>query len=641
MLHAPDGLRTWKSTVGSDRDNRAFDFREDLIDQLFTSGRRWFQAGQDEAILKRTDNLIRVCLIFVFIVLVLALLTDFPIRLCFEYCDHVRQIHAGIEILRDGFHRPTGEVLKLDFVLDDIEFGFGDIAYDQTDIGHTYIYTITETGDVKNVTNDAPKTVTVRVEYDAATHGLKVTNSEATTPAVFENVFAVAGTTALKGVKTLEGREFTAGDAWTFTVKAEDTTEAEGVTKKTGAAIPMPKSASATVRPTRGTEAAFSFGKIHYTQTDIGHTYTYTITETGNVENVTNDTPKTVTVAVEYDGTSGKLVIVNSADERAPVFTNKYTEPEPTTEPTTEPTAKPTSSPTATPKATRKPGTGTTATPRPTPVPTVAISGVKVWDDEGNAHNTRPDSITLRLYANDDEVSAAPQWISRSGNNWSYSFGEYPSVDEDGKTIRYIVREDAVAGYETSVSGTVVTNRLIHQEPKAYAEISGEKIWEDDDNAAKKRPGHITIHLLRNGEAVDQRTVTSATDWRYSFGELPLDDGYGNDYTYSVREDAVEGYFTRINGYSVTNTLLKETEDEISEDGTDEGNTGLDGLSALSEEEQENLLDLFDPRTALFGGLLATGDDVPPWVFATAGAGLLALIAFVALGRRKKETGKG
>ena len=130
MLHAPDGLRTWKSTVGSDRDNRAFDFREDLIDQLFTSGRRWFQAGQDEAILKRTDNLIRVCLIFVFIVLVLALLTDFPIRLCFEYCDHVRQIHAGIEILRDGFHRPTGEVLKLDFVLDDIEFGLNRLSHE-------------------------------------------------------------------------------------------------------------------------------------------------------------------------------------------------------------------------------------------------------------------------------------------------------------------------------------------------------------------------------------------------------------------------------------------------------------------------------------------------------------------------------
>jgi hypothetical protein len=85
-----------------------------LVDQFFTSGRGWFQAGQDEAILERTNNLVRVRLIFVFIVLVLALLTDFPIRLCLEYCDHVRQIHAGIEILRNGFHRPTGEVLKLD-----------------------------------------------------------------------------------------------------------------------------------------------------------------------------------------------------------------------------------------------------------------------------------------------------------------------------------------------------------------------------------------------------------------------------------------------------------------------------------------------------------------------------------------------
>lgn len=351
-------------------------------------------------------------------------------------------------------------------------------------------------------------------------------------------------------------------------------------------------------------------------------------------------------------------------------ITNTHTTtvtPSPTPVPTPTPTPVPTPTPTPTPSPTpTTPPTVVTAPPRgnptPTPVPTTEITGTKVWVDEDNVHKTRPGSITVTLLANGSPVDAAPTWSGTNTNRWTYTFRGLPAVTESGATINYSVRETPVAGYESKVSGLTITNTLIPKEPKEYKELAGKKTWRESQvsaaTAAAKpaRPNVITVRLLRDGVEIASRSVTAVNDWSYTFGKQPVDDGYGNTYTYEIREDAVQGYFCRVNGMDLVNTALptgtpptpgtpgRVTVPNYTPMGrlvipSRKTGTPPPKFEIESEEELEELLDLFGYGTPLFGGLLGTGDETPVYPYVFGGVGALAVIALVVLGlkRKKKE----
>lgn len=149
-----------------------------------------------------------------------------------------------------------------------------------------------------------------------------------------------------------------------------------------------------------------------------------------------------------------------------------------------------------------------------TPKVKTEISGQKICVDGGNAHHVRPADITIHLYTDGEAVDAEPTWI-KSGNTWIFSYGKLPQTDDNGDSISYTVEEDEVPYYQTSVSGLTITNTLEDRSPFDYIDIAGQKTWDDDGTG---RPASITVRLLRDGEAVEQRTVTSANDWQYRFG---------------------------------------------------------------------------------------------------------------------------
>lgn len=313
-------------------------------------------------------------------------------------------------------------------------------------------------------------------------------------------------------------------------------------------------------------------------------------------------------------------------------FTNVYAKPEPAATP------MPTPTPTLAPgRSTTTTTTVTTVTARPTTTPTVDLTGHKLWVDDGNKYDTRPAGVTVRLYANGALLDAEPVWLDTEGDNWTFTFENLPVVDGSGASIAYTVDELPVAGYEATVSGLTITNRLILREPKAYTTIQGEKTWRDDDNAGNTRPSFITIRLLQNGEAIAQRTVTAASEWRYAFEDIPVDDGYGHTYAYEVREDAVDGYFTRVNGYNVTNILLPKESLVPTGNGPRDTVTPEPEFTKYSQAELEELLQLFGYDTPLWGGLLRTGDETPTYPYVFAGTGLLALMLLLVLSRRRRN----
>ena len=83
-----------------------------------------------------------------------------------------------------------------------------------------------------------------------------------------------------------------------------------------------------------------------------------------------------------------------------------------------------------------------------TPDVTTEVIGSKIWNDLENLYNTRPDSITVRLYA--DGAEYAVQTVT-AGSGWTFAFTGLPAHNADGTEIRYTVTEDAVTGYDATL----------------------------------------------------------------------------------------------------------------------------------------------------------------------------------------------
>ncbi len=198
----------------------------------------------------------------------------------------------------------------------------------------------------------------------------------------------------------------------------------------------------------------------------------------------------------------------------------------------------------------------------------VEVSGSKTWVDENNQDGIRPESITIRLYADGVEVVSK---VVTAADNWNWTFTGLDKY-KDGKEIVYTIAEDKVDGYTSVVNGYDVTNT--HTPDKV--EVSGAKTWVDNNNQDGIRPESITIRLYADGVEVASKVVTAADNWSWTFTEL---DKYknGTEIVYTISEDKVEGYTSVVNGYDVTNTHTPETV-EVSGSKTWADNNNQDGI---------------------------------------------------------------
>ena len=180
---------------------------------------------------------------------------------------------------------------------------------------------------------------------------------------------------------------------------------------------------------------------------------------------------------------------------------------------------------------------------------TINISGGKHWDDNNNQDGKRPSSITIRLYADDTELTDKVQTVT-AADNWEWTFTNLPKY-ANGTEINYTITEDVVADYTTSVRGYNVTNT---HTPETI-DIEGSKTWNDNNNQDGKRPGSITIRLYADGRELTDKvqTVTASNGWNWKWEDLPKY-ANGTEITYTITEDAVENYTTVVDGYNVTNS---------------------------------------------------------------------------------------
>ena len=173
----------------------------------------------------------------------------------------------------------------------------------------------------------------------------------------------------------------------------------------------------------------------------------------------------------------------------------------------------------------------------------------KIWNDNGNAYSTRPDSLVVKLYrttgnVTTDEsgnITSRNTWtqvgsdvtltsdnkMAVSSHIWSYTWHDLPYYDENGSLYTYkveeivpTVRDGATPEYSHTSGAVYVCNGVAENGSNTVAQkiddtgvtelvntltkkisVSGTKYWADGGN---NRPENITLALKRTTEPVQE-----------------------------------------------------------------------------------------------------------------------------------------
>lgn len=227
--------------------------------------------------------------------------------------------------------------------------------------------------------------------------------------------------------------------------------------------------------------------------------------------------------------------------------------------------------------ATRGAGIGSNGTIKfGTEAPTTEVSVEKKWDDNNDEKKIRPVSITVNLIANyEGKEYKVDSVVLNKDNNWKHTFKDLPTVN-DNKKITYTVKEEAVDGYKSELTGSDKEGYTITNTPeepeKETKEIKVSKVWDTADKKAYAKG--ITVELYKNNERTEKTlTLNAENNWEGVFKDLDVKDENGNNITYTIKEagetnnkitfDGKEfkvSYKATTDGYTITNSYYPPEE---------------------------------------------------------------------------------
>lgn len=194
---------------------------------------------------------------------------------------------------------------------------------------------------------------------------------------------------------------------------------------------------------------------------------------------------------------------------------------------------------------------------------TFSIPVTKTWEDNGNQDGVRPSAIHVTLMGSDGNVYEVN--LTAAGK-WKYEFKDLPRYWMEGVAIDYTLNEEAVNGYTYKIEGDADTGFTVTNEHiSAVTNVVVNKYWEDAENQDGVRPDSVAVTLSGSDGKTYKATLAKDTGFSKTFENLPVFFNNGTKITYTVTEDAVDGYTGKITtddtGYilSITNTHAPET----------------------------------------------------------------------------------
>lgn len=180
---------------------------------------------------------------------------------------------------------------------------FNELTFDETDIGMTYTYTVTENiGTELGMTYD-PKVFTFSVTVNDLGNGLLAMEIENSDAGIFTNTYTATGTFVPSITKVLVGRALNAGE-FNFGLYVGDLMIAQASNAVDGSVV---------------------FTGIEFTEADIGETFTYSIKELSGTLGGVTYSDEIINVVVEVsDLGDGVLGVLATYSETNPTITNSY-----------------------------------------------------------------------------------------------------------------------------------------------------------------------------------------------------------------------------------------------------------------------------------------------------------------------------
>ena len=254
-----------------------------------------------------------------------------------------------------------------------------------------------------------------------------------------------------------------------------------------------------------------------------------------------------------------------------------------------------------------------------------------VWQDGDNADKLRPSSVELSVPTiGSDATGQATTVTLTSDDGWSAivmgdAEGIVPIRDDSWFKPNEPgdFGQDAPGEYRCErnlVGGTGLVFTFIHT-PQTKVKAAGTIEWDDDGNAAGSRPVSTTLHLRVKGSDADVESIAVIAEegdtWQYGFG----DDSHefpqykdGKEIEYVVVADAIEGYSTTVEGFSITNTSMTNPPETVEVKGIVEWDDAQNAEDSRPESITVHLYanDVEDTKT---GPLTVTKGEYGLWMF--------------------------
>ena len=174
-----------------------------------------------------------------------------------------------------------------------------------------------------------------------------------------------------------------------------------------------------------------------------------------------------------------------------------------------------------------------------------------------------------------------------TANEWTYTFTGLPKYNVNGDEIEYIINEQN-PGNEFYQKSSIdqeqrkITNTFVV--PGEKITIPVEKIWDDNNNIAKKRPTSVTIQVKNGEQVVAEETLSEGTNWKKEISVAKYD-SLGREIIYTVEEKDLNNIFytsentevtgDQVQGFKVTNKFVvpdENTEVSVTKVWEDNGN---------------------------------------------------------------------
>ena len=174
----------------------------------------------------------------------------------------------------------------------------------------------------------------------------------------------------------------------------------------------------------------------------------------------------------------------------------------------------------------------------------------KVWDDAEAPEGTRPESVTVSLYRDDESVPVATATLNED-NNWTatqrglakYKLDNEEQETEEEHVYKWLEGSESTeysASYAYRGNTTVITNTYT----PSQINLTVEKIWDDANNQDGKRPENLTVNLMKEGEDTPVVTVSlsEANGWKADSGLVPARETDRTPINYHWEEEDVPDY---------------------------------------------------------------------------------------------------